>query len=125
MFSVWPELFAFELLAVFLLRVVAGYFFLLLGSKLLRAAWRATAQTRILRFVGIVYGLAQVLVGGLLIIGLYTQPAALLGVVLTMLPVGSGTKASHCEQHVQLLLFAISLSLLFLGPGAFAFDLPI
>ena len=125
MFSVWPELFAFELVAVFVLRVVAGYFFLLFGSKLFRAARMATEQKKWVRIVGMLYALAQLCIGTLLVVGAYTQPAALAGLLISLLPIGSGGRASKCEQHVQLLLFSISLSLLFLGPGVFAFDLPI
>jgi len=125
MFSVWPELFAFELLAVALLRVTAGYFFLMLGLRLMRAARQATTQRTLLRTLGGAYGVAQVVVGGLLVIGLYTQPAAILGTVLTMLPSSTSGRSGACEQHMQLLLLTITLSLLFLGPGAFAFDMPI
>ena len=122
MFSVWPELFTFELLAIALLRVVVGYFFLLLGAKLLHAVYVAQGSTVLLRSITVLYGLAQITVGIMLVAGYLTQPAALAGIILTMIPL---QHYSTCERHVQLLLFSISLSLLFLGPGAFAVDLPL
>jgi len=125
MFSLWPELFDLSLLAVTLLRLTAGYFFLLMGVRLLRAVRAAKGQRTLLRSIGGLYGALQLGVGSLLLVGLFTQPAALVGALLTLLPVGSGTKASACEQHVQLLLFAITVSLIFLGPGIFAFDRPL
>jgi len=125
MFSIWPELFAFELLAVFLLRIVAGYFFMLMGMRLLRAVQATGTQRTALRTLCAIYATAQLIVGALLFVGYYTQPAAAVGVMLTLFPIGSGGKTSRCEQHVELLLFTITLALLFLGPGAFAFDLPI
>lgn len=125
MFSLWPELFDLSLIAVTLLRLTAGYFFVLMGIRLLRAVRAATSQRGLLRSIGALYGSLQLGVGALLVAGLFTQGAALLGAILTLLPVGSGKKASACEQHVQLLLFAIAASLILLGPGIFAIDKPI
>jgi uncharacterized membrane protein YphA (DoxX/SURF4 family) len=122
MLSVWPELFTFELIAISVLRVVVGYFFLLLGSKLLYAACVAKGGSRLLRAGSMLYSVAQIVVGGLLVAGFYTQPAALVGMLLTLVPL---QHHSTCERYIQFLLFTISLSLLFLGPGVFAFDLPL
>lgn len=123
MFSVWPELFAFELVAVFLLRVTVAYFFLTLGIRLVRAVQHADVSNRWKKIAGMFYGIAHITVGLLLLVGLYTQPAALAGALLTIFPVRKGSRMATCEQHMQLLLFTISLSLIFFGAGIFAFDL--
>jgi len=71
---------------------------------------------------------AHALVGGMLFLGWYTQYAALLGIagiVAGYLLPKSLFKAEPLPWTTSLLLFAIFLSLLVSGAGAFAFDLPL
>jgi hypothetical protein len=124
MFSIWPELFAFQLLAIAVLRVSVGYLFLLTGSRLMRATKNATDVTVRLRVFGILYSLAWLTIGSLLTVGAFTQPVALAGAILAILPIGMHTK-STCERNLTYTLFILCLSLIFLGPGVPAFDLPI
>jgi len=125
MFSVWPELFAYQLVAITLLRVAMGYLFLVLGARGIRAHMRDESSSPWIRRGGIMYGSAQLIVGGLLLAGLCMQPAALAGALLVTLPTLTRHSMKACEQHLHLVLFVLSLSLLFLGPGLFAFDVPL
>jgi uncharacterized membrane protein YphA (DoxX/SURF4 family) len=127
MFMVFPELVDYSILAVSFLRVVAGAFFLLFGYRLLRTVLHAKEESRVVRMTVGSFAITQLGVGLLLCIGLYTQPAAIVGMALTLssqhLGIGRGTHES--DAYVQFLLFAICLSLLFFGAGIFAFDLPL
>ncbi len=123
MFSLFPDLFTYQLFAVTLLRVTAGYFFLLFAGHSFRALIRARGGGGLVRTLGAIYALTQFVAGMLLVVGLYTQGAAIAGVVLAVLP--TGKRRTACEHHVHLLLFTLSAALLLLGPGAFAIDLPL
>jgi putative oxidoreductase len=75
-----------------------------------------------------VLGIIEIVGGVMLLVGFYTQVAALVLAVLTL-----------CEAYIEykdpailkrnlvfyVMLFAITLSLLFSGAGAYAFDLPL
>jgi len=127
MMSLFPALFSFTLPAVFLLRFTAGVFFLMFGMRLLRAARVAYAKGVFVGVVGYLYGLVKLLVGLLLILGAYTQLAATCGMLFTALTFlqGYSSHTNTSTQQVQVLLFVICLSLLFLGPGLLSFDIPL
>ncbi len=124
---VFPELVDYSLLAVSFLRVVAGAFFLILGYRLLRTVLNASEESHVVRTAVGTFALTQLGVGFLLCIGLFTQPAAIVGMGLALssqhLGIGRGTHES--DAYVQFLLFSICLALLFFGAGIFAFDLPL
>lgn len=124
MFSVFPDLLAFSMLATFVLRVTVGLFFLIRGTHLLQFLVKAPAAQP--RLLGAVYATGSLITGTLLVLGLYTQPAAIAGIVLSSFAFdGWLRKQRKSEQQVNMLLAVICLSLLFLGPGIFAFDLPL
>ena len=127
MFSLFPELLDYSLLATTLLRITAGFIFLLVGLHLLTTLHKIAMSTRMAHIAGVTYGLVEVLVGALLTLGVYTQGAALAGMVLALLGFKSrgATRATLGEQHARLLLFIVCLALLFQGPGIFAVDLPL
>ncbi len=124
MFSIWPDLFAFELLGIAILRVSVAYLFLISGFKLLRALRHTVDTTSNRRVFGTLYGITTLMIGLLLLVGLYTQPAALAGAALLLSPTNmrGGTSCAH---HLTFLLLAACLALLVLGPGVPAIDLPI
>ncbi len=115
MLSLFPQLFTFELAAPFILRVV-------LGIILLAHAFRKSKEKKeikILISIGAVSGL-------LLIAGFLTQAAAIVIAVLTIL---SFTKIAENfwfdGLSLKIIVLTVSLSLLVLGPGILAFDLPL
>ncbi len=105
MLSLWPNLFAFQLVAPLLLRLALG------GSlfALYFSSWRNAR------------GIVGLLVGIFIFIGLFTQPAALAASLLLL-------EEGWSNRHSRLAIFpllTIALSLLVLGPGFLAFDWPL
>ena len=135
MLSLFPELLSFGLLAPLLLRLVVGMFLVGEGWKLLsRTRLSESAQHfyhEYDEFATLAFwliGLCELVVGAFFVLGLFTQGAALVGLglafVLGRLSSHHSILAPH-EKIVYRFLFVISASLLFLGAGAFGFDLPL
>lgn len=115
MLSLFPSLFTYSLLAPFFLRLVLGAVMIFFAFKNIQKRQQIT----------VTFGVIQALCGVLLIIGLLTQLAALvLIIIFGLLLVKQITKKAFLSDGVNynILLFIIALSLLFTGPGLFAFD---
>jgi uncharacterized membrane protein YphA (DoxX/SURF4 family) len=121
MLSLFPEVFYLEQYGITLLRVVAG----------LVLAWHAINHLRHAnlggRTSGLLLALFELLIAALLIVGLFTQAAA---IFLAALAIGSlilnyRHGSNHYSKSYYFLLAAIGLALLVLGPGHLAFDLPL
>lgn len=114
MLSIFPEILFLSPLAPFLIRVALG---LLFAS----AAWthlkRQDIASRTLSIVEFVIAAA-------LIVGAWTQPAALLGSIVAAVWLFRPTSRVYARSTV-LLALVLSLSLIVTGAGAFAFDLPL
>lgn len=134
MLNPFPELLVFSLLGPFILRAVLGLILLDLGMlkfKGEKKRWIASFDALYIRpadlFVA-AYGLLQIAGGFLLIIGLWTQVAALAFAVFSGIELYVEWKARDVLKRdlvFYMLVFAISLSLLLTGAGAFAFDIPL
>ena len=134
MLNPFPELLAFTTLGPLLLRIVLGIIFLDLGILKLKGEkgrWLASFETLGIRPADLmltIYALLQIAGGILLILGLYTQLAALALALFSGTELYVEWKASVILKRnliFYLLLFAISLSLLLTGAGAYAFDIPL
>lgn len=132
MLSIFPSLLVYGLAAPLLLRLAAGILFLVWAAGCFgsgKHAIRARLEEWGLpgKETTIALGLIQIVVGALLIVGLYTQAAAILGAALAAKfallsrkePFGSASTI------VYILVATISFSLALTGPGFFAFDLPL
>lgn len=120
MFSLFPSLLGLEGLAPFFLRLTLGAVFIYWGYIILKkrdqsGKKRAGASL-------------EILIGISCILGYLTQ----LGSLLALIVLGSRlitkvrAKAFLTDGiNYYLVLFVIALSLLFTGPGAWAFDLPL
>ena len=112
MLSLFPFALSFGLFAPTILRIVVS-------CALAYAAWKDLATTDMsTRFVGI----AETLAAALLFVGLWTQAAALLSVVISGVWFYSQKKTYPTS--TVLFVFAISISLFVMGAGRMAFDLP-
>ena len=134
MLNTSPNLLTFSLLAPVILRVVLGLIFINLGYVELtseKKRWVAFFETVHLKpatiFV-ILMGLIEIIGGFFLIAGFLTQITALIFSIITF----GEFYAEYREETLlkrdlifYLLIFAISLSLLFSGAGLFAIDLPL
>lgn len=134
MLNPFPELLNYALLAPLLLRLVVGLIFVDLGFlkfKSEKQRWMSSFEALGLRptdlFVPL-YATLQVVGGVMLLVGLYTQVAALFFVLSTGTELYVEWKAREVlkrDMVFYLLVFVISLSLLFTGAGAYAIDLPL
>ncbi|MEK7186993.1 MAG: DoxX family protein [Patescibacteria group bacterium] len=134
MLNPFPELLSFSLLGPFVLRVVLGLIFLDLGILKFRGEkirWLASFEALNIHPADLmlaVYALLQIVGGLFLIAGFWTQIAALVLAIFSGVELSIEWKAREILKRdfiFYLLLFAISLSLLITGAGAFAFDIPL
>ncbi|MDQ3089838.1 MAG: DoxX family protein [bacterium] len=134
MLNTFPDLLTFSLFAPFILRVVLGVILIDLGIlkfKSERSRWMASFEALRLRPAGnlvSLMGSIEIIGGIMLIVGIYTQIAALVFVVLFAIEFYiEWTEANVLKRDLvfYVLCFAISLSLLLSGAGAFAFDIPL
>ncbi len=134
MLNPFPDLLTYSFFAPTILRLVAGLVFINLGRALFKGEknrWMISLNTlRIPRpkIAVKVFGLIEIVGGVMLVLGFYTQVAALVLALLTF----SEAYVEYKDPAIlkrnfpfYLILFAITLSLLLSGAGAFAFDLPL
>ena len=117
--SIFPELLTYGLLAPFLLRLIVGYLILCLG-------W--TRYKKPYKWTTVLYAVF----GVMLIIGLYTQIIAIVSIILLKFDYyvdfykdRKSTPVPKMVTFLYVMAILILLSLLFTGPGAYAFDLPL
>ena len=134
MLNPFPELLMYSALAPLILRLVLGLLFIDLGILKLRGekeGWLSSFDALGLRptnFFVPLYAVLQIVGGFFLIIGLWTQVVALAFVIFSGLELYVEWKAREVLKRdlvFYLLVFAISLSLLLTGAGAFARDIPL
>ncbi len=128
MLSIFPALLSLELLAPFLLRVTLGAFLAWNSYTILKTGTMHMPERMrsVGRIITVLYGMS----GVLLVVGLFTQLAALVVAILTALMlvyVVASRSPEHAHTHRMPLVFvlAISVSLIFLGAGFYAIDLPL
>ncbi|MEX2013926.1 MAG: DoxX family protein [Parcubacteria group bacterium] len=134
MLNLFPDLLMYSFFGPFILRVLLGVIFIDLGLLKFRsekAGWIASFDTLGLRpadlFVTF-YALLQVVGGLLLLLGLWTQAAALAFVLFSGIELYIEWQAREVLKRdivFYLMVFAISLSLLLTGAGAYAIDIPL
>ena len=134
MLNPFPDLLYFSMLAPFILRVVVGLIFLDLGAlawKQEKGRWLislSTLQVPNPRLALKILGFVEIVGGVMLILGFYTQIAALLLAILTFAEAYVEFKDPSILKRSMVfyvLLFAITLSLLLTGAGSFSIDLPL
>ncbi len=122
------------MLAPFLLRVVVGVLFIDLGILLFKGEkqrWILSLETLRIpnpKLVVKILGVLEIVGGVALLLGAYTQIAALILALLTFVETYIEYKNPEVIKRTFVfyaLVFVISLSLLFSGAGAFAIDLPL
>lgn len=132
--SVFPDLLNYSFFAPLILRLGIGLIFLVLAYRV-GFSMRMTTKNLLGRFpvfkpLAFWMTLSTILcltVGLLLILGLYTQIAALLTVVtgFKLIALKKITETNFLNLSTCFLLIIIGLALLISGPGAFAIDLPL
>lgn len=134
MLNPFPELLTYSLMGPFILRVVLGVIIAETGVLKFRSErdrWIASFEALHLKPADIlvsILGFVEIIGAVGLILGLYTQIAALIFVVVY----GLELYVEYKEEQVlkrdivfYLLMFTIALSLLLTGAGAYAYDIPL
>ena len=134
MLNPFPSLLTFALAAPALMRVVAGFIFINLGAVKFRgererwiASFGSLRLTPPAVWVGVL-AIIEIIGGFMLLAGFFTQIAALIFSVITLVELLIEYRTPPVLPRTlpfYLLLFAVSLSLLFSGAGLFAVDLPL
>lgn len=113
MLSLFPQLFTYQELAPFILRLTAGFIAIAFAYSKLKK------PTERLNFA---IGLAEFCSGAMLIAGFLTQLAAGLIILAVLFDIfRPGLK----EYKFMILLIIVLAALMFLGPGFFSIDLPL
>jgi len=132
--NTFPDLLTFSTLSPLILRVVLGLItinlgFLKLGKE--HVIWQELFETINIhpsKFFIKVFAFIEVIGGIMLIAGSYTQLTAIIFAILFFCEAVLDYRESELEERdltFYILVFSISLSLIFLGAGAFAIDLPL
>jgi len=130
----FPDLLLFEPLAPFILRVVLGLIILNIGYLKLKGfepRWKIFMEALGFRHNSEavkILGVLEIISGAMILVGLYTQIVALVLALLIFIELYAEYKESSLVKRdivFYILIFAISLSLLFTGAGAFSLDLPL
>lgn len=130
----FPEFLTYSLMGPFILRMVLGLIFLDLGLLKLKSEksrWIASLEALHLHFakhlVSII-GAIEIVGGIMLILGLWTQVAAIIFIIITSLEIYIEWKDSKILKRdfvFYILTLSIAASLLLTGAGAFALDMPL
>ncbi|MBU1179041.1 DoxX family protein [Patescibacteria group bacterium] len=133
MLSLFPELFAYQNLAPFIIRLILALIFLGNGYSKLFKTFNKTMEffnsvkIKPAKFWTIFVGITELLSGILLAMGFLTQAAAV-AIILIILAAIIKVKIKQGflgGYDFDLLILACALALLVLGPGAFSIDLPL
>lgn len=129
--SLFPRLLDYQFLAPTLLRLMLAAVFIAHGFPKLRdlgvtAGFLESLGFRPAKFWATVLGCTEFFGGILLLVGLFTQVAAALIAFVMLIAI---LKVKRAQGFVggyefELALFAIAVSLMLTGPGAYALDLP-
>ena len=119
MISMFPSLLAWDQLSPLLIRLTLGITLAFFGYRKIMSRGQSSGSN------STIYGGLEILVSIFLIIGLFTQLAALINAIILVIKLGF--KAANKQLltdgiNYYILLFVMCLSLLVTGAGLFAFD---
>ena len=116
MLNLFPQLLNYSLIGPFILRGTIGLVFLDLGILKFKSD-----QTKWL-------GGVKVIIGLMLIVGIYTQIATLVAIIMSSFEFKTLWQSGNMMKRdmvIYVLTLAITLSLLLTGAGTFSLDLPL
>ena len=120
MLSAFPSLLSYNQIAPLLLRIILGAVFLYWAFKTLKFTDSSIEKKAL--------GLIETLCGVMLVIGLWTQVAAIVAFIdLLIRTISRITKKSFLTNGVNyyLVLLVVAFSIIVLGAGWYSFDLPL
>ncbi len=120
--SIFPYLLSYQQLSPFLIRIVLGVTLAYFGyHKTLGNGQSSGSNSKI-------YGVLEIVVAVFLIIGLWTQLAAMLNAIILVIKLGFKAKEKKFLTdgvNYYILLLVMAISLIFTGPGFLAIDYPL
>lgn len=120
--SLFPYLLSYQQLSPFIIRIVLGLTLAHFGYlKIIQKGQSSGSNSK-------VYGWVEVMIAALLIIGLWTQLAALLNAIILVIKIGFKAREKKFLSdgvNYYVLLLAMAVSLIFTGPGFLAIDYPL
>jgi putative oxidoreductase len=134
MLSIFPNLLTFSLLAPLILRLVVGLIFIDLGYLKLtkeKTVWKMFFETVHIKPTSVfvtIFALVELVGGVFLVLGFLTQLVALIFAIILFAEMFIEHRDNQLIKRDIVfygLLLTICLSLLLLGPGVFAIDLPL
>jgi uncharacterized membrane protein YphA (DoxX/SURF4 family) len=120
--SLLPSLLPYGQVSPLIIRVVLGITLAYFGYEKIKGRGRSSGSN------SVVYGAVEIFIALFLVIGLFTQLAALLNGVILVIKLGAKARERKLLSdgiNYYILLLAMAISLLFTGAGLFAFDLPL
>ncbi len=133
-YNLFPELFAFSIIAPLILRLVIGFIFLNLGILKLgkeKKGWITSLNILGLKPAGffvVVLGIVEIIGGLFFIVGAYTQIIAMILAIISLAELFIEYREDSILKRdvvFYLLLASICLSLILTGPGFMALDIPL
>ena len=120
--SLFPYLLSYQQLAPFIIRIVLGITLAYFGyNKILGKGQSSGSNSKI-------YGYVEVIIAIFLIIGLWTQLAAMLNALILVIKLGFKIKEKKFLTdgvNYYILLLTMCISLIFTGAGFLAIDYPL
>ena len=117
--TILPWLLYYPMVAVLILRIVLGVTLIYFGYLKVRGIGQSSGSN------SVTYGWAEIITGVMLVIGFFTQLAALINAVILIIKLAVKIKEGKFLSdgiNYYLLLLAIAVALLFLSPGWLAID---
>lgn len=122
MLSLFPTLLTFDGLGPFFIRLALGFTLAYFGyQKTIGKGQSSGSNSR-------AYGIIEMIVAALIIVGLFTQLAALINAIILLIKLGHKIKdRAFLTNGVNyyLILLTMAISLIFTGAGFLALDLPL
>lgn len=132
MLSVFPELFSYQLFVPLFFRIVTGLIFIWFGYKKLTNHKETEKLLSAFNLASPMWlwiiALIEIIGGLLITTGAYTQVVAIIFSIFLIVAIIAKNKSDdviYPSKETLLLLLIITASLLLLGPGLYAFDLPL
>jgi uncharacterized membrane protein YphA (DoxX/SURF4 family) len=120
--SLIPSLLTYQMVGPLIIRLVLGITLAYFGyEKIMKRGESSGSNT-------ITYGIVEVVVALFLIVGLFTQVAAILNAVILIIKLAVKAKNKQLFTdgiNYYILLLAMALSLIVTGAGFLAFDMPL
>ena len=122
MLSIFPSLLSYQELSPFLIRLVLGITLAYFGYRKIKGRGQSSGSNSVL------YGAVEILVSIFILIGLYTQLAALINVIILVIKLAFKARNKQLLTdgiNYYILLLVMAISLMVTGAGWWAFDLPL